>query len=279
MSNSLEQLLLYLPWCWSGYWYWSSGCGVCIVHWIDKMMYSDFHTQMQKESLHLHGTHLLVGRKINLYAGIKTRVSAVGILIEKGPSVILKQEQREQGMLPDVWIRPSVRTFGAQSGKLLGFIVSSKRGIEVDPDKVKAIQEMPIPRTETERRGFLGRINYIARFISNLTATCKPIFKLLKKNHTMTTAFDRIKEYLKSPPVLVPPTPGHPLIMYLTVLETSMGCILGQQNPNGKRTGHYYLSRKFTDYETRYSALEQRCCALAWAAHKLRLYYICFTIN
>lgn len=66
------------------------------------MMYSDFHTQMQKESLHLHGTHLLVGRKINLYAGIKTRVSAVGILIEKGPSVILKQEQREQGMLPDV---------------------------------------------------------------------------------------------------------------------------------------------------------------------------------
>lgn len=56
-------------------------------------------------------------------------------------------------------------------------------GIEVDPDKVKAIQEMPIPRTEKEIWGFLGRINYIARFISNLTATCKLIFKLLKKNH------------------------------------------------------------------------------------------------
>ena len=40
---------------------------------------------------------------------------------------------------------------------------------------------MPAPRTEKEVRGFLGRLNYIARFISHLTATCEPIFKLLKK--------------------------------------------------------------------------------------------------
>src|SRR3954467_6619780 len=72
-------------------------------------------------------------------------------------------------------------TFGVRSGKLLGFIVSSK-GIEVDPDKDKAIQEMPAPKTEKQVRGFLGRLNYISRFISNMTATCEPIFKLLKKN-------------------------------------------------------------------------------------------------
>ncbi|RDX85759.1 hypothetical protein CR513_32998, partial [Mucuna pruriens] len=41
-------------------------------------------------------------------------------------------------------------------GKLLGFIVN-ERGIKVDPDKVKAIQNMPPPKTETELRGFLGR--------------------------------------------------------------------------------------------------------------------------
>ena len=40
-------------------------------------------------------------------------------------------------------------TFGVRSGKLLGFIVIQK-GIEVDPDKVKAIQEMPAPRTEKQ---------------------------------------------------------------------------------------------------------------------------------
>ena len=62
-------------------------------------------------------------------------------------------------------LNPAKCTFGVKSRKLLGFIVSQK-GIEVDPDKVKAILEMPEPRTEKQVRGFLGRLNYIARFIS-----------------------------------------------------------------------------------------------------------------
>ena len=62
-------------------------------------------------------------------------------------------------------------TFGVRSGKLLGFFVSDK-GIRVYPVKVKAIQEMPVPRIEKEVRGFLGCLNYIAMFISHLTATC-----------------------------------------------------------------------------------------------------------
>ncbi|MCH86335.1 gag-pol polyprotein, partial [Trifolium medium] len=81
-------------------------------------------------------------------------------------------------------LNPNICTFGARLGKLLGFIVS-QRGIEVDHDKVKAIQNMPAPKTEKEVRGFLGRLNYIARFISHLTATSEPIFKLLRKNQAI----------------------------------------------------------------------------------------------
>jgi hypothetical protein len=69
-----------------------------------------------------------------------------------------------------------------KSGKLLGFVVSDK-GIEVDPDKVKAIQSMPPPKTEKDVRGFLGRLNYISRFISQSTMTCDPIFCLLRKKN------------------------------------------------------------------------------------------------
>jgi len=61
-------------------------------------------------------------------------------------------------------LNPTKCTFGVKSGKLLGFIVSQK-GIEVDPDKVRAILEMLIPPIEKEVRGFLGRLNYIARFM------------------------------------------------------------------------------------------------------------------
>ena len=123
-------------------------------------------------------------------------------------------------------------TFGVRFGKLLGFIVSGK-GIEVDPAKVKDIQEIPAPHTEKEVRGFLGQLNYISRFISHLTATCEPIFKLSKKdqvvkwNDDCQITFDKIKEYMQEPLILMPPVEGRPLIMYLTVLENSMGVCWG----------------------------------------------------
>ena len=78
-------------------------------------------------------------------------------------------------------LNPEKCTFGVTSGKLLGFVVS-QRGVEVDPDKIKAIMDLSPPRTLKEVRGILGRLNYIARFIAQLTDKCRPFFKLLKKN-------------------------------------------------------------------------------------------------
>ena len=121
-------------------------------------------------------------------------------------------------------MNPNKCTFGVRSGKLLGFIVSQK-GIEVDPDKVKEIQEIPAPRTEKQVRGFLGRLNYISRFISHMTATCEPIFKLFKKDQGCVWTddcqrpFESIKEYFLEPPILLPPVEGRPVIKYLTMLE------------------------------------------------------------
>ena len=78
----------------------------------------------------------------------------------------------------------------------------SQRGIEVDPEKIKVIVEMKPPKTEKEIQGFLGRIQYISKFIAQLTITCEPIFRLLKKevptiwNEQCQEAFEKIKNYL-----------------------------------------------------------------------------------
>ena len=61
--------------------------------------------------------------------------------------------------------QPDKVHFWATSKKLLGFVVSKKR-IEIDPDKVRAIQDFPLPRTQKEVRILMGRLNYIARFFS-----------------------------------------------------------------------------------------------------------------
>ena len=92
--------------------------------------------------------------------------------------------------------------FRVTSGKLLGHIVS-ERWIEVDPDKIKAIQEMPVPKKEKNVRGFIGKLQYISRFITKLTMICDLFFKLLRKNQQVEwneecqNAFEKIKEYLQ----------------------------------------------------------------------------------
>ena len=66
--------------------------------------------------------------------------------------------------------------------------------------------------------------------------------------------------------------------MYLNVLENSMGCVLGKHDESGRKEhAIYYLSKKFTDCETRYSLLEKTCYALEWAARRLRRYMLTHT--
>ena len=78
-------------------------------------------------------------------------------------------------------LNPNKCVFQASSGKLLGFIVS-KREVEMELAKVQAIWDMPSPKTEKQVLSFLGRINYIAYYIVQLTTMCDPLFKILKKD-------------------------------------------------------------------------------------------------
>ena len=110
-------------------------------------------------------------------------------------------------------LNPKKCTFRVTSRKLLGFKIS-ERGIEVDPDKIRDILDMSPPQTEIEIQGFLGRLQYISRFIVRLIHTCELIFRLMRKKQPKVwddqcqQAFERIREYLLSPSILVPPMPG-----------------------------------------------------------------------
>ena len=180
-------------------------------------------------------------------------------------------------------MNPKKCTFGVTYGKLLGHIVS-ERGIEVGLEKIRAILDMPAPRTETEIRGFLGRLQYIIRFIDRLTDTCEPIFRLLRKNQPIVwnddcqRTFKKIKECLLFPLVLVPPTPGRPLLLYLSISDMALGCILAQLNDSGKVRAIYYLSKRMLEYECRYIMIERLYLALVWVTRRLRHYVTEYSI-
>ena len=134
-------------------------------------------------------------------------------------------------------------------------------------------------------QGFIGKLQYISRFIAKLTMICDPVFKLLSKNQPVKwneecqKAFEKIKEYLTIPPILKQPRQGKPLILYLALEENAMGAMLAQEGPEGVEHVVYYLSKKFLLYEEKYNLVEKTCLIMIWATRKLRHYFQSYKIQ
>ena len=77
-------------------------------------------------------------------------------------------------------LNPAKCAFGVSAGKFLGFIVNS-RGIEENPDKIKAVLDMPPPISIKEVQRLTGRIAALSRFVSSASDKCQPFFQVLKK--------------------------------------------------------------------------------------------------
>ncbi|XP_008245038.1 PREDICTED: uncharacterized protein LOC103343140 [Prunus mume] len=92
-------------------------------------------------------------------------------------------------------------------------------------------------------------------------------------------AFESIKKYLSSSPLLGAPIPGKPLILYITAQERSIGALLAQENESHKEQALYYLSRTLTGLELNYTPIEKTCLALVFAIQKLRHYMQAFTVH
>ncbi|CAL9024988.1 unnamed protein product, partial [Prunus brigantina] len=178
-------------------------------------------------------------------------------------------------------MNPKKCAFGVTTGNFLGFLVH-QRGIEVDKNKATAIMVAPPPRTKKELLSFLGKVNFLTRFISNLAGKIRPLTPLLKLKDTERfvwgaehqAALDDIKKYLSQPSVLMPPKRGKPLRLYISALEGSIGCLLAQNNESEREQAVHYLSCTLNMAELNYSPIEKLCLALYFAATTLRHYML-----
>ena len=111
----------------------------------------------------------------------------------------------------NIKLNPNKCAFGVTAGKFLGFMVS-QRGIKVNPEKIRAIIELEPPKTIKEVQSLNGKIAALNRFVLKAMDKCLPFFRTLRKSFEWTDecqkAFEKLKKYLSSPPLLNLSKPG-----------------------------------------------------------------------
>ena len=177
-------------------------------------------------------------------------------------------------------LNPSKCAFGVTAGKFLGFMVSH-RGIEVNPEKVRAIMELSPPKTVKEVQCLNGKIAALNRFVLRVMDKYLPFFRTLKKSFEWTDecqqAFENLKVYLSSPPLLIPSRPGEELTLYLAVSQVAVSTALVRKEVGSQRPV-YFTIRAFRGVEERYPQMEKLTFALVIAARKLNPYFQAHTI-
>ena len=76
-------------------------------------------------------------------------------------------------------MNPLTYAFAASVGKFLGFIIHDK-GIEVDPKRIEKIKNVQVPTCKKDLQKFMGKVNYLRRFVSNLSWKIIPFTPILK---------------------------------------------------------------------------------------------------
>ncbi|KAL0716302.1 hypothetical protein Bca4012_065624 [Brassica carinata] len=142
---------------------------------------------------------------------------------------------------------------------------------------------MVSPKTKKEVQRLTGRVAALNRFISRSTEKCLPFYDTFKGNKKFEwteeceKAFQQLKHYLATPPVLAKPVEGEPLFLYIAVSTTAVSGILIREE-RGEQKPIFYISKTLLDAETRYPLMEKLAFAVVTSARKLRPYFQSHTI-
>lgn len=168
-------------------------------------------------------------------------------------------------------------TFCKPELRYLGYVVGSN-GLHVDPDKIKAILDIPTPKTVAEVRRIIGTASWYRRFIASFSTIIAPLVALLRKGKTWSwnedceSAFQAIKDSLVSAPILSCPDFTLPFTVQTDASAYGIGAVLSQKKPTGEEHVICYISRSLTRQERNYSVTERECLAVIYAVEKLRPY-------
>ena len=128
-------------------------------------------------------------------------------------------------------LNPKKSIFAVIEGKLLGFIVS-KEGMIIDLERTKSISKIDLPGSWKSMQSFLGNINFLHRFVTNISQVVKPLQQLVKKDahikwsEEQRNAFVEIRKAIAEAPALMSPDFNKDFILYTFATDFSYAAVL-----------------------------------------------------
>lgn len=162
--------------------------------------------------------------------------------------------------------------FNVERLEFLGHVVSSK-GLEMDPLKYEAITNFKTPENIAELQRFLGMVQYLTKFISNMSETTQPLRELLKIDNEWVwteqqdAAFLKIKKILSSAPVLKFYDVNSDVVIQSDASSYALGAAIFQ---NDRPVA--YVSRALNKSEINYAQIEKEALAIKFACNKFHQY-------
>ena len=174
--------------------------------------------------------------------------------------------------------------FGQEQVEYLGHLIDAT-GIHPTRNKVRAINEAPIPTNITQLRAFVGLINYYGKFIPQAAARMAPLYRLLEKDQAWVwteecdSAFQTCKEMLTSDAVLVHYDSTRLIRLACDASSYGLGAVLSHVFEDGEHPVAF-ASRTLSKAEKNYSQIEKEALALIFGVKKFHKYLFgrCFTL-
>ena len=151
-------------------------------------------------------------------------------------------------------------------------------GIRPLQDKLMAIKDLKQPNNEKELKSSLGAIQYLSKYIDNLSAQTDSLRQLLKKDtewlwtEEHTRAFENLKQKITEIPCLAHYNSDYPNVITTDASTKGFGATLWQEQPDEKLIPIGFASRFLSDTEKKYAINDLELLAVVWGLGHFRLY-------
>ena len=176
-------------------------------------------------------------------------------------------------------LRPKKCDLFRSSVKCLGSIINAQ-GISMDPKRIAALKDLPIPTSKDSLRSALGTLGYYQKFIDGYAVIANPLTRMTREKEPFfwtkeaQASYDELKRTISKNAILAVPQADIPFLLDTDACAEGISAILSQEI-NGIERPIAFLSRKLRDLEQRtHPQVEREVLAIVWAIDKLQHFLV-----